>query len=432
MSRFNRKRKRQNADKSSQPTVKRQDRPSSADGASSAASEGDNLELTGPQVHVPKPKYAIAFGYVGSAYHGFQVQGGAQKETMDTVEGRLLEALFAAGAIHEAHRNLLSKLQLSKASRTDKGVHAACTYVAGRFELSNYSAGEPTVSREDAFVAKLNELLPDDIRCYRALRVTRGFCARSMCSMRKYEYVIPNWLLRKRYVLDGDMKRTAFSELSEKMESHLFSSSHTSSLNHGRSDAWEGTTEERDMDLDLLQDILHDFCGTHDFHNFTPRQKGMENSTKRFIHEIKVEKRSVQGCTEDIVAVAIIGQSFVYNQIRKMMSLAYEVYLGTAPRHSIRFSLSKRHVVQTALAPAEGLFLQNPFFEAYNKRCNPPQTPMILYDDVEPMVEQFKTTHVYPAIMESIEGDIWSTWLSRIVQNPFFLENQDFHVSGSE
>lgn len=70
-----------------------------------------------------------------------------------------------------------------------------------------------------------------------------------MCSMRKYEYVIPNWLLRKRYVLDGDMKRTAFSELSEKMESHLFSSSHTSSLNHGRSDAWEGTTEERDMDL---------------------------------------------------------------------------------------------------------------------------------------------------------------------------------------
>lgn len=191
MSRFNRKRKRQNADKSSQPTVKRQDRPSSADGASSAASEGDNLELTGPQVHVPKPKYAIAFGYVtmlntvqlfvryvGSAYHGFQVQGGAQKETMDTVEGRLLEALFAAGAIHEAHRNLLSKLQLSKASRTDKGVHAACTYVAGRFELSNYSAGEPTVSREDAFVAKLNELLPDDIRCYRALRVTRGFCAR--------------------------------------------------------------------------------------------------------------------------------------------------------------------------------------------------------------------------------------------------------------
>lgn len=72
-----------------------------------------------------------------------------------------------------------------------------------------------------------------------------------------------------------------------------------------------------------------------------------------------MEKRSVQGCTEDIVAVAIIGQSFVYNQIRKMMSLAYEVYLGTAPRHSIRFSLSKRHVVQTALAPAEGLFLQN-------------------------------------------------------------------------
>ncbi|GIX62409.1 tRNA pseudouridine synthase, putative [Babesia caballi] len=343
-----------------QPSKRNRSEPSFTENATVASDAGSGDEASGPRVHVPKTKYAIAFGYLGTAYHGFQIQSTPDEAQVDTVEGRMLEALFAAGAIHESHRNVMAKLQLSKASRTDKGVHAACTYIGGRFELSHLSSGEPDVSREVALTAKLNDILPQDIRCFQILRVTRGFCARAMCSKRKYEYVLPTWLLRRRYVLDSAFKQERFAQLSDQMASHLETSDHVSCVRYGRSDGYDGTTEEREADLNpqqLLESILGSYCGSHDFKNFTPRQKGMEHTTQRFIHEVKVERRELPD--GDAVSVVITGQSFLYNQIRKMLSLAYEVYLGTAPTHAIKFALSRRHAVQTAIAPAEGLFLHH-------------------------------------------------------------------------
>ncbi|KAK1443204.1 pseudouridylate synthase like protein [Babesia gibsoni] len=393
------------------------------------ASDDAGAEESGLRIHVPKTKYAIAFGYLGSNYHGYQMQCGSNTP-VETIEGRLMDALVAVGCIHESHRNLLGKLQLSKASRTDKGVHAACTYVGGRFELSNFSDGEPSLSREEALAAKLNELLPKDIRCYRVLRVTRGFCARSMCSKRTYEYMIPRSLLTKKYILDDDFKREKFKELTEIIESNMASKEPISVTRQGTSDGYNASLEEREMDLELLQEILKDYSGSHDFRNFTPRQKTAENTTQRFIHEIKVEKRCMSEGAEEVVSIVITGQSFLYNQIRKMISLAYEVYLGTAPRNSVKFALHKKRSLQTAIAPAEGLFLHHPYFEAYNKRCNPPQTPMIDFEDIQAMVEDFKIRQIYPTILKSFDSDIWDIWLSRIARNPFYLENHGLSVSG--
>ncbi|ORM39375.1 Peptidyl-prolyl cis-trans isomerase H [Babesia sp. Xinjiang] len=367
------------------------DASTSTDAASCNESSND-VGRSVPAVHVPKTKYAIAFGYLGTNYHGFQIQSGVSVDTVDTVEARILDALLSAGAIYHEHWNTLGKLQLSKASRTDKGVHAACTYIGGRFELTHLATGEPAVSREPSLVAKLNELLPDDIRCFQIVRVTRGFCARSMCSKRMYEYVLPMWLLNRRYVLDTDFKRESFAELSKQMSDHIESRQHVSCSRPSNGEGLEGCTEERDFDRDLFESIVKAYCGSHDFKNFTQRQKVSDQTTQRFVHDVKVEKRSLSGV--DAVSVVITGQSFLYNQIRKMLGLAYAVYLGTAPQCAIRFALSKWHTVHTPLAPAEGLFLHHPYFDAYNRRCSPPQTPFIEYDDVEPLVEEFKRTRV--------------------------------------
>ncbi|CDR94752.1 tRNA pseudouridine synthase, putative [Babesia bigemina] len=370
--------------------------------------------VSAPRVHVPKTKYAIAFGLVPIV-----IQSGPGSEHVNTVEGCMLDALFAAGAIHESHRSLIAKLQLSKASRTDKGVHAACTYIGGRFELSHLSSGEPDVSRENALVSKLNELLPGDIRCFQVLRVTRGFCAR-------YEYVFPEWLLRKRYVLDDESKRELFSKLSEQMGGNLQSHDHISCprIGRGPSNGYDGTTEDRELDLASLESILQAFCGSHDFRNFTPKQKGMENTTQRFIHELKAcgapHRFRYRCCDRDGDGAVLFVQPDSQDDKSGVRSCA------------IPFTLSKRHVVQTALAPAEGLFLHHPSFDAYNKRCAPPQTPFIEYEDVEAQVEEFKQARLYPEIVSSFEGDVWSTWLTRLVRNPFFLENCDFRVSGEQ
>ncbi|GFE54378.1 tRNA pseudouridine [Babesia ovis] len=381
-----------------------------------------------PVIHVPKTKYAIAFGYLGTNYHGFQIQSGSDDANVDTVEARVLDALLAAGAIHEKHKKNLGKLQLSKASRTDKGVHAACTFIGGRFELLHLATDEPTVSREESLVAKLNTLLPQDIHCFQVLRVTRGFCARSMCSKRKYEYVLPLSLLRQRYVMDTPFKRDTFAKISDQMNGYLESREHVSCTRSSTGNDHEGFTEACDFDKDLFKSILVAYCGTHDFKNFTQRQKVAEQTTQRFIHEIQVEERSMSGI--DAVSVVITGQSFLYNQIRKMLGLAYAVYIGIAPRCAISFALSKWHTVQTPLAPAEGLFLHHPYFDAYNRKCSPPQTPFIEYDDIKSSVEQFKQAHIYPEIASTFQGDVWSTWLSKLLRNPFYLENSEFKVIG--
>ncbi|EDO07560.2 tRNA pseudouridine synthase family protein [Babesia bovis T2Bo] len=380
-----------------------------------------------PTIHVPKTKYAIAFGYIGTNYHGFQIQRDAGDDGIDTVEARVINALVTTDAIHGSHKNNLGKLQLSKASRTDKGVHAACTYIGGRFELSHLSAGEPGISKEQCLVSRLNTVLPDDIRCFQVLRVTRGFCARSMCSKRMYEYVIPLSLLRYRYVCGEDDNKRTFEKTSNLMNLHMNSRQNIHCKRLSSVALHEGTTEERDVDMVLLQSILSDYCGSHDFKNFTQRQKVEEKTTQRFIHEIKVEGSESIGI--NAVRVIITGQSFLYNQIRKMIGLGYAVYLGVAPRCAIKFALSKWHAVNTPLAPAEGLFLHHPYFDAYNRRCSPPQTPFIEYDDIESSVENFKRTRIYPEIASTFETDVWKTWMEKLLRNPFYLENADFHIS---
>lgn len=127
-----------------------------------------------------------------------------EMDKVKTVEGTLENCLFRIGAINEAFRNMTHKLQMSKCSRTDKGVHAACTYLGGRFnidvedlsddvvsqaknhpsesngELSNNleSTKDQKLSNEDKFVLRLNSVLPEDIRCFKIQRVTKGFDAR--------------------------------------------------------------------------------------------------------------------------------------------------------------------------------------------------------------------------------------------------------------
>jgi hypothetical protein len=68
----------------------------------------------------PKRKACLHLGFLGSRYRGFLYQN----EDLPTVERELLRALNAWGAISDDNAKLPSKVNWSRASRTDKGVHA--------------------------------------------------------------------------------------------------------------------------------------------------------------------------------------------------------------------------------------------------------------------------------------------------------------------
>ena len=151
---------------------------------------------------------------------------------------------------------------------------------------------------------------------------------------------------------------------------------------------------------------MKEYEGTHDFYNFTSRIEASDPSTKRYIEKItvrlalqrnvvagawlfppQVHRETLEG--QSFLCVTLVGQSFLLNQIRKLIGqagkrhthhtnahvrrtraagLALEVIRGSAASDSIRLSLSTKTKMFIHLAPGEGLFLERAFYEGYNRR----------------------------------------------------------------
>eukprot|EP00903_Cladosiphon_okamuranus_P007831 g7577.t1 len=149
--------------------------------------DADGNELSKPT----KRKVAIVVGYVGTKFHGWQQSSDAQN--VRTVEGELETALWKAGAIADSNYGDLNKIGWGRTSRTDKGVHASKTVAAAKLLLPQETftpAGMSQYGKD-----KLNEHLPDDIRCFSISKVPKSFRGREECTLREYTYYLPKALL---------------------------------------------------------------------------------------------------------------------------------------------------------------------------------------------------------------------------------------------
>ena len=111
-------------------------------------------------------RYRATVAYVGTAFHGWQIQRNAPR----TVQAVLHDALrHVAGA----------PVRVEGASRTDTGVHADGQIV--HFDLVEPRA--PTVIRE-----AVNDCLPDDVRLLDVAEADPGFHARFGAAWKEYVY----------------------------------------------------------------------------------------------------------------------------------------------------------------------------------------------------------------------------------------------------
>lgn len=111
--------------------------------------------------------YLIYLQYVGTRYHGFQIQQNA-----DTVQARLQSALKTT---------LGSLPDIKGCSRTDSGVHANVYCVSFKTD---------TISDTARFLRSMNALLPYDIRVTKIAKVDESFHARYSCIGKQYRYLI--------------------------------------------------------------------------------------------------------------------------------------------------------------------------------------------------------------------------------------------------
>jgi tRNA pseudouridine38-40 synthase len=72
-----------------------------------------------------------------------------------TIEEDLFKALYNVGAVSKSNAGDPRKVQLMRAARTDKGVHASCNLVSLKM-----------ICQDPNLIEKLNHVLPPDIRVW--------------------------------------------------------------------------------------------------------------------------------------------------------------------------------------------------------------------------------------------------------------------------
>ena len=240
--------------------------------------------------------YFAKIKYLGTNFHGFQVQPGLR-----TVQGELSTGLETA---------LGAPCRVTGCSRTDAGVHA------NEFCLK-LECDTATVPPEKLPVA-VARFLPTDLSLYYAEECSADFHPRYDCREKEYLYRIVN-----RRVYDP--------------------------FEYGR--AWFVPRPITDRGIENMNRAAAHFLGSHDFSGFMSEGSDVEG-TVRCISHLSVEK------TDDLIEIRVRADGFLYNMVRIIVGTLIEVAFGRIdPDDLSEIIASCDRSMAGMTAPAEGLYL---------------------------------------------------------------------------
>jgi tRNA pseudouridine(38-40) synthase len=215
------------------------------------------------------------------------------------------------------------------------------------------------------FLTQLNSFLPRDIRAHCLTRVSKGFNSKMFCGRRRYRYLLPTYLLADVGTVNLALSQAMLLQGSvpgagveggyvEQGSSGCLSAQSLQTLRHcppPSGGVFRGHRVSEDT-LSKLRAALKCFEGTNVFHNFTSGKASSDATAQRFVLSFDCGDPFLapggQGEGEgDIewVLLSVLGQSFLLNQIRKMVCLAVEVARGAATNATIKAALSPKHKV---------------------------------------------------------------------------------------
>ena len=252
-------------------------------------------------------KIALAVGYDGSHYHGWQ----SQKGLLATVQYQLERALSKV-ANHPV--NVIC------AGRTDAGVHAVeqIVHFDTTANRSNYS-----------WVMGTNRYMPSDITAYWACPVVASgkgwekvFHARFSAYARYYRYIICEQPIRPTL--------------------------------HRNRVGWY----YQPLDFHAMQNAAQAFLGEHDFENFRSRDCQAKTSVRKVSKFIMIQK-------PPFIIIDIIANAFLHNMVRNMVGALVEVgHHKQKPDwiDELLNSPEKKPTKGISTAPAQGLYLMKVFY----------------------------------------------------------------------
>ena len=358
-------------------------------------------DVAGKKKRKPKRKVVLYCGYDGAGYHGVQLQttGEDREQTAVTIEGVLLEALHAAGAISDDNAGDVKKIGWQRSGRTDKGVSAMGMLFSAKLSL-------PIADDEGSIPDATNPFLPDTIRLYKSHRINRSFSARYDCSSRHYEYVLPAFALDpanfRRLCLTQGVREEPPPVLGFKELKELAQNPTTMTLD-GLPEALKNPGIDM-THVNTLRKLMAYFEGTKSYHNFTNGKKKGDMSAQRHIKSITVSDPFVIDGLQ-VVSIALHGDSFLLHMIRRMIGFAVllQRHMPSPELNPELFEfIDNVHTAQShpvPRAPGNGLFLDHGNYSAYNSPENQRRHANgVVWDSIRPQMELFREQFIYPGI----------------------------------
>ncbi|KAJ2632915.1 tRNA pseudouridine synthase 1, partial [Coemansia sp. RSA 1290] len=361
----------------------------------------------GSEPRRPKRKVALLMGFCGSGYQGMQVNPNAK-----TIEGELFKALCEAGAVSAENSTDQGKIQLQRAARTDKGVHAAGQVVSLKM-----------IVEEPDIIARLNEKLPAQIRAWDYVRVVRSFNAKTACDSRVYEYMLPTYVFMPPSEKCMELAKTV------KFEERQVPETSEADLRAKRE-----YRAPREM-LEYVRKALEKYQGTHDYRNFTVTKGCTANNSRRHIHWFTMsDPMVIRGC--EWLSLKVKGQSFMLHQIRKMVGLIILMARTNVPQRLIDvvFDCARINVPK---APGLGLLLERPVFDGYNRRVisqKQASSSQVTFEPYQKEIDEFKQKFIYDNIIETEMSEaVFDYWVksTEVFPEQYLYINQDCVVPES-
>ena len=241
-------------------------------------------------------KYFAKIKYLGTNFHGFQVQPGKR-----TVQGELNRALDEAFG---------SPCRVTGCSRTDSGVHANEFCITVQPE-SGYIPPE----KLPLAVARF---LPEDISLFYAKECNKDFHPRYDVVGKEYVYKIHNAKVADPFLI----KRS-----------------------------WFLPRIITDDGLQKMRDAAKFILGEHDFTSFMAADSDTSDTVRR-VDYLNIERIG------DIVEIRIFANGFLYNMVRIIVGTLCEVAFGRFTPQSIADIIeAKNRLLAGMTAPPDGLYL---------------------------------------------------------------------------
>jgi len=295
-----------------------------------------------------------------------------------TVEDEMEKTFYKMNLISECNYGTLQKIGWMRASRTDKKVSAIMNVISCKLHK------HPEMD-EDAMKTVANELLPSDIKIFRIIEVSKSFDSKDMNNNREYHYILPSFMLEPK-ILSPDLVRTGIDKFTGNYNYRITPEYH-----------------------EKIKTVLKFFKGSKKYHNYTKKLNFHDPSSVRHIYEFSCDEL-IDFESFQAIKFKIVGQSFLYNQIRKMIGSVIEVCRDSRDSTFLENSILANRI-DIPKSPAEGLYLFRIDYSKYNDRKLTKKNSVFLTESDEKEMDDFRLGLIKHIVQMEVQEKSFSKWL---------------------